>query len=129
MCETIGYYERSHDVITQECRDVPQEKCQEVQERQCDLFVKVEFQSCIYTEYFLTNPTFLGHFFRYFFVKLILIRTEAVAVVSHVKEFAFLAQTSLKILFQALVLSSQSASTTSSRNSGPEVKLLERVDK
>lgn len=115
---------------------MPQEKCQEVQERQCDLFVKVEFQSCIYTEYFLTNPTFLGHFFRYFFVKLILIRTEAVAVVSHlllgklnVKEFAFLAQTSLKILFQALVLSSQSASTTSSRNSGPEVKLLERVDK
>ena len=91
--------------------------------RSFDLFVKVEFESCIH---FLPNSTFPGHFFGYFFVKLILIRTEALAVfqifVSHflvgklnVREFASLAQTSLRILFQALVLSSQSSSTISSR--------------
>ena len=35
VCETIGYYEQCHDVMTQDCRDVPQEECQEVLERQC----------------------------------------------------------------------------------------------
>ena len=40
MCETIGYYEQCHDVLTQDCRDVPQEECQEVLERQCQVEVR-----------------------------------------------------------------------------------------